>query len=247
MKSSLNAGTRSLTGILAGLLVIFTLIWLVQMIGVNMVYGSVNAFEQALEFAREAHWFFYSATYLNALVLTLLNVMLFGSLYGMLKEEHPGWTAIGLAFVPLYAILAVFSYLSQLIVVPVLIEQMNDPQVYIVAATLLRHLIQINSQSTLIMFDQFSYFLLGFPCLIYGLLLWKTGQLRTPGALFTISGALCLIIGPGVVLHIPALIDIPSMAGGVLSILATGSLAVRLMRVGAGSALSEPSVQKSPE
>lgn len=217
------------TGILAGLVVIFTLIWLAQMIGVNAAYGSIEDFDQALAYARQAHWFYFSATYINALLLTLANVLLYGSLFGLLKKIHPEWAAAGLAFVPLYAILALFSYQSQLVVVPVLIAQLSDPQLQPAATTLLQHLLQLAPQSTLGLFDQFSYFLLGFPGVIYGLLMWQDQRLRIPGMLFAVGGGFCLLIGVGVLGRIPALIGIPSMAGGVLSIVATGWLAVCLL------------------
>ena len=223
------------TGFLAGLVVIFTLIWLAQMIGVSVVFGAMDRFDQALAFAQQAHWFYYSATYINALLLTLFNVLLYGSLYGLLKDEHPGWASAGLAFVPLYAILALFSYLSQLTVVPALIAQLDDPQLQPAATLVLQHMLQIWPQSTLMLFDQFSYFLLGFPGLIYGLLMGQNRQLRIPGALFAIGGAFCMPIGLGIVAHLPSLIGIPSMAGGVISIAATGWLAFSLLR-GSGQA-----------
>ncbi len=218
------------TGILAGFAFIFTLVWLAQMIAVNIHYGTFERFDQALAYARQAHWFYYSATYINVLILTLLNGLLFGSLYGMLKNAHPEWAAAGLIFVPLYSILALFSYLSQLTLVPVLIEQLNDPQLQAGATLLLQHLLQASPKSTIILFDQFSYFLLGFPCLIYGLLMWQYKTVRIPGALFAGSGAFCLLIGVGIVARIPALIDIPSMVGGVISIVATGWLAASVLR-----------------
>ncbi len=223
---------NKVTGILAGLDFLFTLIWLGQMVGKQLVYGSLVEFDQALSYAKEAHWFFYSATYINAILLTLFGLMLYASLYALLKETQSAWAIVGLVFVPLYGILALFSYLCQLTITPALITQLEDPQLQPGAMFLLHHLLQSWPKSTLILFDQFSYFLLGFPCLIYGLLMWKTQQLRIPGALFAISGVLCLLIGPGVVARILVLIDVPSMAGGVLSIAATGWLAVSLLRDG---------------
>ncbi len=221
---------KQVTGILAAAVLVLTIIWLSQMIGASARYGSFERFDNALAFARERHWFYYNATYANALMLTLFNMLLYGSLYGLLKKEHPEWTAAGLVFVPLYAILATVSYLSQIVLVPVLIYQLEDPVTQPIALALLHHWLQIWPQSTIQQFDQFSYFLLGVPGLIYGLLMWNTTRLRIPGGLFVVSGLFCLLIGVGIITGLPALVGVPSMIGGVVSIIATGWLAFVLLR-----------------
>jgi hypothetical protein len=219
-----------ITGILAASVVILTLIWLAQMIGAAVKYGSFEKFNDALAFARERHWFYYTATYANALVLTLFNALLYGSLYGLLKGEHPEWTAAGLVFVPLYAILAMVAYLSQIVLVPALINQLEDPQLQPIALALLHHWLQIWPHSTIQLFDQFSYFLLGMPGLIYGLLMWRIALLRIPGGFFVLSSIFCLLIGVGIISGLPELVGVPSMIGGIVSIIATGWLAVVLLR-----------------
>ncbi|MFZ6029607.1 MAG: hypothetical protein ACOYYS_17985 [Chloroflexota bacterium] len=223
----MNAKT---TGILASAVFLLTLIWLGQMIGVAAEYGSMESFDDALAFAKEQHGLYFSATYINALLLTLCNTLLYGSLYGLLKREHAEWAAAGLVFVPLYAILALVSYLSQLVIVPVLINQWNDPQLQPIAFAHLQHWLQIWPQSTIQLFDQFSYFLLGIPGLIYGLLMWRITSLRIPGSLFVLSSIFCLLIGIGISAGLPVLIGVPSMIGGVLSIVAVGWLAVASLR-----------------
>ena len=218
------------SGMLAASVLILTLIWLSQMIGASVKYGSFEHFDDALAFAREQHWLYYYATYANALALTLFNMLLYGSLYGLLKKDNPEWAAAGLVFVPLYALLALVAYLSQIVLVPVLINQLEDPQLQPIALTLLQHWLQIWPQSTIQLFDQFSYFILGVPGLIYGFLMWKIAPLRIPGGLFIVSGGFCLLIGVGIISRLPQLVGLPSMIGGIVSIIATGWLAVVLLR-----------------
>jgi hypothetical protein len=219
-----------ITGVLAASVFILTLIWLAQMIGIAVKYGTFEHFEDALTFARERHWFYYNTTYANALILTLFNMLLYGSLYGLLKGEHPELTTAGLVFVPLYGILALVSYLSQIVMVPALIPQLEDPQLQPIALALLHHWLQIWPQSTIQLFDQFSYFLLGVPGLIYGLLMWRIEILRITGGLFVLSSAFCLLIGIGIITGLSGFVGVPSMIGGLLSIIATGLLAVVLLR-----------------
>ena len=216
-------------GILACIDLVVTLIWVTQMIGVSARYGSLETIDAAIAYARQSHWFFFTGVYVNALVLTLIGMLFYGALYGMLRQVHPEWAAAGLVFVPVYGLLAIGSYLTQIVVVPGLITQLSDPQNQPVALAFLRHLVQAWPHSTIVQFDQFSYFILSIPGLIYGLLLWKIRPLRVPAVLFVTGSALCLLVGVGIVMGLPALVGAPSMAAGVLSLFALGWLAVSLL------------------
>ncbi len=217
-------------GTLALIVFLLTVFWLGQMILVNIRLGTIDNFEKALIYATERHWFYYTFVYVNALLLTLANVLFYGSLYGMLKKHQPEWAAAVFAIVPLYGIFALSSYLSQLVLVPILINQVADPQLQNFASGALQHLLQMWPHSTIGLFDQFSYFLLGFPGFIYGLMMMKEPYLRVPGILFVISGGFCFLIGIGIVMNVMALVGIPSMIGGIFSIAATGILAWKLLK-----------------
>jgi hypothetical protein len=221
-------------GVLAACNFVLTLVWLTQMIGITIQYGSFELFDDALAFAREQHWFYYTATYANALLLTLVNAMLLGYLSSLFKEKNHEWAGVGLVFISLYAILAIVSYLAQLVLVPLLINQLEDQQIRLFSFTLLRQWLQIWPHSTIQAFDQFSYFLLGFPCVIYGLLMTQIVRMRTVGWLYTVSGLFCMPIGVGIICGIPGLVAIPSMIGGVFSIFATGWLAVNQLKESPG-------------
>jgi hypothetical protein len=214
--------------------------WLAGMILMNAAYGGISTYEGALAFARERHPFYYTFNYANAVLFSLLNTMVFAGLYAYLKRNTPLWAAIGLAFIPIYTILALFSYLSQLVIVPQLVNLLESPELQPAATALLYNLLQIYPESTLGYFDQFSYFILGIPSLIFGLALYRGGApFRVAGVLLALSGAACLLIGPGVMFGLPALIAGPSMVGGVLSIAAFVPLCIGLLRGAAHEAGSE--------
>lgn len=211
--------------------VVCLLAWLGGMILMINAYGEIKSFDQALAFATERHPFYYTFTYANAVLFSLLNSMVFAGLYGLVKDRYPLWSAIGFVFIPVYSILAIISYLSQLVIIPPLIELLAEPRYQAVVEVLLRNLIQNWSGSTLGYFDQFSYFILGIPSLIFGLALLPFGKLmKAAGLMLALSGASCLLIGPGVIFDIPALISAPSMLGGVLSITAFIPLSIALLR-----------------
>lgn len=217
-------------GLLALIVFALTILWLVQMVLVNMHLGEVTQFEQALDYAAEQHWFYFTFVYLNALLLTLANIVFYGSLFPLLKKIQPEISAAAFSIVPVYGILALCSYLSQIVLVPVLIEQVKDPQMTTFALGALQHVVQMWPKSTIGLFDQFSYFLLGIPGFLYGYLMIKDSNLRLPGLLFVLGSGFCFLIGIGIVLNYMPLVGIPSMIGGVLSIAAIGILAWKLLK-----------------
>jgi hypothetical protein len=205
--------------------------WLVLMVMMTTTYGELDTFEKALDFASQRNWLLYTLNYANAVIFTILNTMVFAGLFAVLRNDFPLWAVIGFVFLPVYAFLALFSYLSQLVIVPRLIEMITIPEYQGAASVGLYHLIQNWTGSTLGYIDQFSYFILGIPSLIFGVALYRGGKnFKLAGLLLAFSGVSCLLIGPGVIFDLPALISAPSMLGGILSMLAFIPLSLGLLR-----------------
>jgi len=220
---------------------ILVVIWLVVIMALNITRGPIETFEQALEFATEQHWLFYTVTYVNAILLTLSNVAVNAGLYSLLRTNYPVWAAIGLVFVPIYGLIALFSYLSQIVIVPRLLELHTVPEYQATAAVMLRQLVQIWPESSLQYIDQFSYAIGSIPSMIFGVGLFTySKQLRTGGVLLTLSGATGPIIGIGVLGGFTQLVSAASMLGGVLAIVASACLAVGLLRDPASRAKFQP-------
>jgi hypothetical protein len=207
-----------------------TATWLVLMIAMFATYGTLDSFEQALAFATERHWLFYTVNYGNALLLTIINTMVFAGLYAFLRRDVPGWAEIGFAFVPIYAIIALGSYLSQIVVLPRLIDLLALPEYQAATTVLLRHPIQIWPESSLQQLDQFSYFLGSIPSLIFAVGLIRRGRPRVAVWLLGLSGFSWLFIGVGVVAGWTQLVSVTSMLGGILAIVAWVFLAMGLLR-----------------
>jgi hypothetical protein len=143
------------------------------------------------------------------------------------------WAAIGFAFVPVYGLLALFSYLSQIVIVPRLVDLYAIPEYKAAVTVLLRHLIQMWPESSLQYLDQFSYAVGSIPSFIFGIGLWRTSRrksMRLAGGLYTLSGATGPFIGAGVLAQLPQLVTAASMLGGIVSMVALGLLGVTLMR-----------------
>jgi hypothetical protein len=214
------------------------LIWLAVLIALNVVRGPIETFDQALAFVTERHWLFYTTTYINAILLTCLNLMVYAGLYALLRNDYPLWAAIGFAFVPLYGLLALFSYLSQIVIVPRLVELYAIPEYKATVTVLLRHLIQMWPESSLQYLDQFSYAVGSIPSFIFGIWLWRTPgrkSMQWAGGLYALSGATGPFIGGGVLAQLPQLVSAASMLGGIVSMVALGLLGVTLMRQASAS------------
>jgi hypothetical protein len=209
-----------------------TVVWLVIMVGLFATYGTIETFEQAMDFAVERHWLFYTVSYVNAILLTLSSVSVYAGLYALLRPHYPEWATIGFAFVPVYGLIALLSYLSQIVVVPQLVELAASPQYEATATVLLKHLIQIWPESSLQQVDQFSYVILGIPSFLYGVMLYRLGgrTVRVAGGVLALGGPFTLLMAVGVVARQMQLVELPSMIGGVLSIVAFAFLGVGLLR-----------------
>jgi len=210
--------------VIADLVALF--VWLGIMIGMAATIGMPQSFQDSLTFVKTRDWLFYDVCYANAVLLTVLGVMVWAGLYRFLRKDLGLWAEVGFVFIPMYGIIALFSYVSQLVIVPGLVADTSGT-----SAVLLRHLMHIWPESSLQNFDQFAYFLLGITSFIFGIgLARRSGALRVSGWLLVLGGPLTLAIGVGVLFGWTPVVGGSSMAGGVLSIAAEVVLAIGLLR-----------------
>jgi hypothetical protein len=198
---------------------LLTSLWIALLIADMASAGPLETFEQAAAHASRLHGLFY-ATYLNAALLTLAVVAFLAALYSWLKPAAPDWAVVGLVFVPIYGVLNLVAYLSQVTLVPTLVTLRLDPHYADAADMLLRLTLQSWPASAVAFFNGLAYAILGIPSILFGLLLWKNpGALRWGGLLLALNGAACIL---GVVgfLTGSALLGRGVMIGGILFLLA---------------------------
>lgn len=222
MKTKL-LGTVSLTCL------VLTVFWLVLYIWGIIRAGPVETFEQALASVAEPDGLFY-LTYVNATLITLSATMLFAGLYVYCKPIAPEWSVMGLVFVPVYCVLNLFAYLSQITIVPRLLafQQMADYQA--ASSLLLGQMIQQWPNSAVNAFNNLAYAILGIPSIIFGMALFKRNKsTRLPGILLALNGVACIVGMVGVVLG-NGLLEMGSIVGGVLFLLALIPLSLTLLQ-----------------
>ena len=158
--------------------------------------------------------------YANVTVLTLAVTMLMAGLYVYCKPVEPFWSVLAVVFVPVYCVLNLVAYFSQITVVPRLLELAQNPETGAMAEFLLRQMLQSWSDSAVSIFNNTAYGILGIPSIIFGAILYKARpSLRVGGVLLALNGVACIVGVIGYVLR-NRLLSWGSMIGAVLFLLA---------------------------
>jgi hypothetical protein len=196
---------------------ILTGIWILSMILLMRRQGSVIAtFKDAYDFVKDPGGLFY-LTYLNVVVLTIFDVVLFGMLYLYFKPAYPVMSLCGVLFVPVYAAYNMFVYISQVSVVQRIISVYEGQVSEEVLQVLLGQLIQLYEHSTLAFINNYAYAILGIPSVLFGIAIYrmKPGLSRAAGLLLILSAFACLLGIIGIITGNQALSH-GSAIGGVL-------------------------------
>ncbi|MBN2389783.1 MAG: hypothetical protein JXR84_03610 [Anaerolineae bacterium] len=218
-----------LTGILAIICLLLTVLWLGLLIADMATAGPLDTFAQVVTHAARLDWLFY-ATYLNAALITLAATALMTALHAYLKPDAPPWIVIGLVFTPIYGALNLVVYLSQVVIAPALLTLRGDLLYGAATDVLLRQVLQTWPESGMAFFNGLAYAVLSIPSILYGVLLWRRrGALRWSGGLLILNGVACIL---GVVgfLTGSAPLRTGTMAGGVFFLLALFPLSWGLLK-----------------
>lgn len=180
-------------GWLALLTLILTTLWLILMIWDAATAGPLNTFDQVLAHVSKHGWS-YTLTYINAGLLTTSVIALMGGLSLYSKPFAPRWSRVGLIFVPVYGVLNLIAYLSQITLVPALLEAIQNPELEATARLLLRFSIQLWPSSVVSFFNGLAYAILGIPSIIFGWAIIQGNRaLRFAGWLLALNGIACIL------------------------------------------------------
>ena len=141
---------------------------------------------------------------------------LFAVLHTTHRLRSPAWSFIDLVFVPVYSVLNLTIYISQITVVPRLVTLMGQPGLQPAATALLSQSLQVWPESSAGILNSLAYAVLAIPSIIYGTLLWgQRTALRVGGALLIANGIACILGFMVVILDSP-LLQLGTVLGGVL-------------------------------
>jgi hypothetical protein len=206
-------------GVLSLISLVLTVLWLVCFIAGLASAEHMDTFAGVLSHLAKPDLLFY-VTYSNAALLTVSVVMLFVVLFFSLRLVAPLWSAIGVAFVPIYGCLNLVAYLSQVTVVPRLLRLHAVAKYQALSELLLRQTIQQWPDSAVFMLNNLAYAVLGVPSIIFGALILKSHRLvRFGGILLGLSGVACIAGLLGIVAETSWLTK-GSLVGGIFFLLA---------------------------
>jgi len=209
--------TRAL-GILTVAVIVTTTIWAAIVIPDAASAGPVDTLPKAIESLGDLDFLFYF-NYVNAALITLLDVAMFAGFYLYCRDHDRFWSTVAVAFVPIYGLGNLMAYLSQVFVVPRLLELYQMAETRQMGEVLLGLTLHAWPGSAVGALNALSYAILGIPSIILGVMMVrKERKLRFGGLLLAISGVLSLIAVIGVVVSSPALAAATLVSGFVFLI-----------------------------
>ncbi len=122
-------------GVIATIAIVTNILWIILMIAMEGDAPIFNTVADRISFI-EAKAFLYRISYINAAFLTVIGTLFMTSLYLYSKKKYEFWSTIAFVFVPIYAVLNLFSYLSQIIIVPPLLALYSTPETKVLARLL---------------------------------------------------------------------------------------------------------------
>jgi hypothetical protein len=202
-----------MTGLLTLAVVLSTALWTGLMIGTQVTAEPVTTLEAKIASLETLDFWFY-LNYANAALITLLTVATLAGFYLYCRDDHAFWSTIGFAFVPIYGMGNLVAYLSQVFVVPGLLELHRAPETTAIAQTLLGLTIQDWPGSAIAALNGLSYAVLGIPSIIFATLMFRKARgLRAGSALLALSGALSIVALIGVAIENPSLSALTLVSG----------------------------------
>jgi len=218
-RTEVTARRAKAVGVLSLVSLIFTILWLICFIVGLSSAGSLDTFEAILSHVAKLDTLFY-LTYSNAALLTASVVMLFVLLSIYLRPMARVFSAIGVAFVPIYGCLNLVAYLSQVTVVPRLLRLHEIPKYQPLSELLLQQTVQQWPDSAVFIFNNLAYAILGVPSIIFGILMLRSNPVvRFSGILLGLSGVASIAGFIGIVAQ-DSLVTKGSLIGGILFLFA---------------------------
>lgn len=194
---------------------IFVSIWAITMILDMLTAGPLETSDQILDYISNPTLMF-TITYFNATMLTIVTTMLFGGLYLYYKEKtNSPFLLIGILFIPVYSIMNIFAYGSQITIVPLLVTYLESAEFGSHTKFLLFQFSQ-NYNSIIAIINLTAYGILGIPVIIYSWFIYHEIGLykKTTGIFLSLSGIFPIISMISLIFQSYELAGIFSITGG---------------------------------
>ena len=209
---------------------LLTVVWLVLMIAGALASGPFADLDHMILTVAHPHWS-HNPGYINAAVLTIFAAAFYVLLFHHTQPlaDQPS-RLVALIFIPVYAVLNLVVYVSQVTLVPALMPLVLSSGGSAVGKALLAISVHAWPGSLAAVLNALAYAVLGIPSIIFGLALSKQGGLfRSGGFFLALNGFACILAIFGYVFAVPLLTN-GSTAGGVLFLIALILLTLAFFR-----------------
>ncbi len=215
-------------GIIASVAIVTDLLWIFLMVSMEGDAPVFNSITERIGFV-ESKAMLYRISYINAAFLTIVGTVFMTSLYLHAKKKSEFWATVAFVFVPIYGSLNLFAYLSQVIVVPPLLDFYHILESKEIAATLLAITLHNWPGSIIESLNGLAYAVLSIPSIIYPILVMRKPKiLALGGVMLILSGILAMIAFTGTLFFTRYFTSI-SVVGGILATLADFPIAYHFL------------------
>lgn len=215
-------------GIIAAIAIITDLLWILLMVAMEANAPVFNSLAERINYI-ESKATLYNVSYINAAFLTIIGTLFMTSLYIQSKRMNEFWATIAFVFVPIYGLLNLFSYLSQVFIVPQLLILFRSVESREIASTLLAFTLHNWPGSIIESLNGLAYGVLGIPSIIYPVLIMRKPRiLAFGGIMLFLSGVLAIIAFSGTLFFTRYFTSI-SIIGGILATLADFPIAYHFL------------------
>jgi hypothetical protein len=209
-------------GILIFLDLFLVSFWALTMI-LDMVIGNMktDTIEEAFTWVTNPSALFY-LTYLNVTLLTFLGIVIFTGFFLYYKKNRSIWHWFALAVIPIYGLMNIFAYGSQITVIPYLTQFLGIPEYESLAKFTIIMFIQAYPGTIVSIINLSAYGILAFPSVVFGWELYKeSNKFRKVGGVLLILCAIPCMLSIAFLLILNAEIaGIFSVLGGFLTLAA---------------------------
>jgi hypothetical protein len=196
--------------------------WALTMI-LDMVIGNMktDTIEEAFVWVTNPTPLFY-LTYLNVTFLTFLGVVIFTGFFLYYNKNRTLWHWVALAVIPIYGLMNIFAYGSQITIIPYLTQFLDLPEYQSLTKFVIVMFIQAYPGTIVSVINLSAYGILVIPSVVFGWELYKeSNKFRKIGGVLLIICAIPCILSILFLLLLNAdLAGIFSGVGGFLTLAA---------------------------
>lgn len=191
-------------------------------------------------YAIENYYELFMLNYTNAGLLTVVCIVMLAGFYAICRDDAPLWTSVAFVFIPIYGVGNLVVYLSQVFVLPGLLDRYHKPATEAMAEVMLGLILHTWPGSFTGFVNGLAYAALGIPSIIFGILLYrKAPAYHFGGLLLAASGMLSILALVGISIG-SSVLSLLSPLGGFVFMLGIILLGVKFMRSSALEVRSSP-------